>query len=468
MTISYNQNFELLGGPVGDAEYCNKHTTERVHKATKLLQAIGELPDPQVALLLLRQCASFGKMVYSIRVVPSEDHREALQAFDAAVRACFESFTDLRPDDRQWEQATLSTKASGLGLRSLDRHSCAGYLSSRSSCHHLCAQLDAHHRFDLSVASSSEHASRQAYNALVAEEDQVPPELTKHLPQRQLSNALDAATTTTLLDQSTSTPAQRAHLRLVSAPGAGQWLHATPTAALGTKVDPVLYSVMLQRRLRIPFADSDDFCPMCDGIMDRFGDHALTCCCGGDRTERHNLIRNTLHQLSRSAGFASELEKPDLLRPRPLVGSTYEDGSARHSLVHDTNDQRRPADVYIPRWKHGTPAALDLAVTSGLRDGMVLSSANDPALGLQQYEDWKCSYMDTRRQCTEEGMTFIPIIIEAVGGGLGQQGMHVIAELAKTSASASGESASIAACSALQRLSMVLHRENARAILRRR
>ena len=56
-------NFELLGGPVRDEDYCNTHTRERVVKACKLLTAIGELPDPQVALLLLRHCASFGKLV---------------------------------------------------------------------------------------------------------------------------------------------------------------------------------------------------------------------------------------------------------------------------------------------------------------------------------------------------------------------------------------------------------------------
>ena len=65
-------------------------------------------------------------------------------------------------------------------------------------------------------------------------------------------------------------------------------------------------------------------------------------------------------------------------------------------------------------------------------------------------------------------MAFIPVIIEAVGGGVGPQGMQVIAELAKASASASGEPADTNACLTMQRLSIVLHRKNARAILRRR
>ena len=86
-------NFELLGGPVGSPQYCNQHTQARVTKALRVLNALGECPDPQVALQLLRTCAGFSKMVFSIRVVPASYHTEALQTFDAQVRACFEQFT---------------------------------------------------------------------------------------------------------------------------------------------------------------------------------------------------------------------------------------------------------------------------------------------------------------------------------------------------------------------------------------
>ena len=92
--FSAGGDFELLGAPIGSPEYCNQHTQARVDKATKLLAALGELPDPQVALLLLRQCACFGKLVYSLRLVPPSAHRQALRSFDSAVRDCFDSFID--------------------------------------------------------------------------------------------------------------------------------------------------------------------------------------------------------------------------------------------------------------------------------------------------------------------------------------------------------------------------------------
>ena len=103
-----------------------------------------------------------------------------------------------------------------------------------------------------------------------------------------------------------------------------------------------------------------------------------------------------------------------------------------------------------------------------MRDDVVATSAADPQQCFLRYEDQKCAYLDTREQCQGEGITFIPMILESVGGTWGPQGAMVIAELAKASASASGESADHCAIIALQRLSVTLHRENARAVLRRR
>ena len=95
-------NFELLGGPIGSETFCNQHTQERVNKVMEILTALGELPDPQVALTLLRHCASFGKLVFSLRVVPHRKHSAALRSFDNAVRDCIESFICCSFSDSEW------------------------------------------------------------------------------------------------------------------------------------------------------------------------------------------------------------------------------------------------------------------------------------------------------------------------------------------------------------------------------
>eukprot|EP00973_Karenia_brevis_P020809 2859663-Karenia_brevis.AAC.1 len=133
MIYKREANFELLGGPIGRAEFCNEHTQERVDKATKLLKELGEVPDPMVALLLLRNCASFCKLVYSARLVPHTYLSSALTSFDTAVRECFESFLSVSFDSPAWTLSTLSTKLSGLGLRQVSRHSCASFLASTAA-----------------------------------------------------------------------------------------------------------------------------------------------------------------------------------------------------------------------------------------------------------------------------------------------------------------------------------------------
>ena len=68
---------------------------------------------------------------------------------------------------------------------------------------------------------------------------------------------------------------------------------------------------------------------------------------------------------------------------------------------------------------------------------------------------------------SEEGITFIPIICEADGGGWGPEAHKVWSELAKQKAIISGEQNSIIVNQLLQSLGLILHRENARSILRR-
>ena len=205
--------------------------------------------------------------------------------------------------------------------------------------------------------------------------------------------------------------------------------------------------------------------PLCDGVVDVYGDHCITCVGGGDRTKRHNLLGNSTFHMCAAVGLNPELEKPGLLRPRPLLGSLGEDGRQPGGPLGP--EGRRPADVYLPRWRGGTPAALDFAATSGLRTELLLDSAADPTSAVVQYEGYKETFLDTKAHCLSEGITFIPMIVDACGGGWGPQACRVWTELAKTTALATGELPSTEAMRVLQSLSLILRRENARAVLRR-
>ena len=281
-------NFELLGGPIGSDEFCNEHTQNRVDKACKLLSALGELPDPQVALLLLRQCASFGKLVYSLRPVPPKAHARALQSFDQAVRECLDFFLCCSLGDIEWTTASLSTAHSGLGLRSTCKHSCAAFLASRFACHGLCAQLDPHHEWEISQPNSAAASALQAFNNNVDAGDQIALPVTEAPQQKSMSVALDKHTRKCLMHNLQGDPDHRAHLELTRAESAGQWLYALPSAALHNKVEPLLFKTMVQRWLRMPIFSEAFVCS-----EDIHGDHALTCCEGGDRTKRQTTFSAT-------------------------------------------------------------------------------------------------------------------------------------------------------------------------------
>ena len=108
-----------------------------------------------------------------------------------------------------------------------------------------------------------------------------------------------------------------------------------------------------------------------------------------------------------------------------------------------------------------------MAVTSGLRRDLVESSALDGSSAVSVYEDFKRTHLNTETACLEEGIQFIPLICEADGGGWGPASQAVWKELAKHKSLLTGEPASITAGHLLQSLGLILHRENARAILRR-
>ena len=65
---------------------------------------------------------------------------------------------------------------------------------------------------------------------------------------------------------------------------------------------------------------------------------------------RHNAVRNYVFKVALTAGLRPELERPGLLLPMLPEESASE--------------RRRPADVYLPSWVTGCPAALYFAVVA--------------------------------------------------------------------------------------------------------
>ena len=125
---------------------------------------------------------------------------------------------------------------------------------------------------------------------------------------------------------------------------------------------------------------------------------------------------------------------------------------------------------YLPRGVGGVrrePVALDWAVTSGLRADKVEQAIRDPSDILSEYSDFKHTYKDTGAKCLQQGIRFMPLIIEAHGGGWGAHLREVTAFLASRQKAAGDWCKETANVRMAQRISTALQRENARAVLRR-
>ena len=93
---------------------------------------------------------------------------------------------------------------------------------------------------------------------------------------------------------------------------------------------------------------------------------------------------------------------------------------------------------------------------------------------IKSYEDAKRSFrppgsaLPTEEACLVAGFSFVPMAMEAHGSGWGAGARAVIGSIARCVAAARNVEPAVASLEIDQRISIALHRENARAILRRR
>ena len=195
-------HFEILGAPIGDFLFCSKFIASRHKIASKLLSKLEEVAsiDPQVALILLRLCGGFCKMVHVARTTLPHLAFSSLESFDSDVRMCFSNCVATDISDVAWKQAQLGLSYGGLGLRSISHHSCAAYIASLS--------------FSGLGSADNPHLvwSIVRYNSLVSPPDGISVEsiLASPIPQRILSQRLDDHSFGLVI--AAATDADKAHL----------------------------------------------------------------------------------------------------------------------------------------------------------------------------------------------------------------------------------------------------------------
>ena len=262
-----SSNFKLLGAPLGSTEWCEDLLGRRTRKARALLAAIGKFPDAQGAFCLLRSCSGWSKVIYSCRTVPPDAQQRGLHNLIGRLPPSLTMTGAWRPLVSRREGWELGV------LPSTPRRRMWRVFPLVVTCAASSGQT-------LTPSTSMKGATllqpRTPFEALSR---LVPTSMLRAIPRRRS------------LCHARSLCHRRLHLDACRVPVSGAWLTANPSSA-DTHVPSPLFRTALQRRLRMPLWDHDSACSMCGEVLDRWGDHALSC--GGDKILRHNAIRDVV------------------------------------------------------------------------------------------------------------------------------------------------------------------------------
>ena len=380
--------FTLLGCPIGPPDYCEEVFQARLSKVKVSLGALHGMGDAQLESTLLRSCLALPKVSFILRTCPPSHIHQTAAEFDCAIHRTLETVLGGPVSHWSWMKATLPSSRGGLNLRSAVRHAPAAFLASVSATHSLvehilgCPPGPSPH-IPPALLSLATEAARPDWQCL--EDIEVP------LRQRSLSNAMDESCFQQLL---TSAPSSRFRALSLSSslPHAADWLNVVPSSSLGLHLHDREFRCCLRYWLGVPLHSTPYPCPECRCTADPYGDHQVGCGGNGDRIARHNAIRDVIFSAAQSAALAPSKEAPGL-----VPGS-----------------QARPADIFLPSWSLGRPAALDVHVISPLQVLTVADAAFTPGHALQVGVQRKLA--SNLSACRSSGTDFVPLVAETLGG----------------------------------------------------
>uniref|UniRef100_A0A1X7TH43 Uncharacterized protein n=1 Tax=Amphimedon queenslandica TaxID=400682 RepID=A0A1X7TH43_AMPQE len=175
---------------------------------------------------------------------------------------------------------------------------------------------------------------------------------------------------------------------------AGDWLLALPSPSLGLHFLDLEFKTCLRYWLGITLFSSDIVCPLYTRACDSLGDHSVACGGNGDRILRHNTLRDVLFTAAQAAALSPRREVPS------IVPGSYS----------------RPADLYLPNWSQGKPAAMDVTVISSLQPQRVSQAAISQGSALLYAEERK--NIVHFEDCKRVGVSFLPLAVEVWVAGV--------------------------------------------------
>ena len=329
----------------------------------------------------------------------------------------------------------------GLGLRGAEDHASVAYASSLLASQNLVHGLLGNAEEDI-VANVPQPVLDQIS---MKQGDQASTESLIGVSQKASSVKIDLFNQSILLHQIQEEGRNRdiARLRSLGLHHAGDWLSVVPMPALGLHLRPPEFVPCLKYRLGLPVYAADGTCPSCSAETDRMGDHALGCPKYQERIARHDQLRDVLYEAAASAALAPIKEAAHLLP-----------GAAA-----------RPGDILIRRWVDGKDGALDVTVTGPLALSNVEAAATESGAALEKA--FKRKVQGAAQACQDQGIAFLPIAMETLGG-FHKVALEQVRRIGAAVARHQGIEERVATRQLFQRMSVTLMRGNAALLMSRR
>ena len=474
---------DLLGAPLCGTDFAEAYVGKRVAKIEAILDKVQDLDNSHCELTLIRSCIGFPKFAFALRTCPPCLIPKAIARFDKSIRETLSVI--LGPGELTVNiqlQISLPASKGGLGIPSAALLAAPAYIASAVASLSIQRELVGDAEFtDVGVlecldgfqsflksglGSKLSPEIGKVFDATINEkegvavgpraDDAITPtnpmedELTlealllKPKCQRFLSS-LVAKHSFAQIYHSVS-EMDKARLVSLLQPYAGTWVLALPLKAIKLCMSTRQFRTACRVRLGMdvflaPPGKQQWPCRSCkNGVHDALGHHASICPGKYGNISRHEVLKYCVLKFIKDSGYRGAMAEP---------------------LDLDRKSHCRPADIYVPGWKGGDPAWIDVSFTSPLGKKVYQKAAVHPGYASQERESFKRKeYLEAS---TRDGATFCPFVLEEFGG-FGKEAVAVIKTVARGYAGHRSLTLSEATSRMVQRLSFESQKSLANAI----
>jgi hypothetical protein len=444
-----NEGVKLLGAPIGTREFITEFVKKKLKALEEVCRRLREVDDAQVEFGLFRGCLSYNKINHLLRTCPPDLLRQASSQFDSHFHSIVAEILRVPTlSDEQWCQASLPVRFAGLGVNQTRLIARSAYIGSCALTKDLVAVLLKEDPSSFEPAGVSalleDHEDATGKFHDIDSLSRIPS------AQQLLSNEVHER----LFEQvkAKATVRSRNLMLACTMPHASDWLVAPPIPALGLGMQSAVFRTALKYRLGIQLYDKPQPCSAmsssgvaCKEEVDVFGDHSICCKHGSSFIFRHNNVRDILGHAARGAGLAGVV----IEKKNQVAGSTH-----------------KPGDITVQQYHRGFPiSAFDVTIAHPLQKKYISVAMVEPGVAAQEAHDKKLQ--KTLAICQEEGLHFVPLAWESLGGATDT--VHsTIRKWTDLEASRGGYSASVIRRNLYAQISCCLQRHLAQAVIDRR